>query len=64
MWHNAYHMAKSERLTITLGPDQRRQLTKIAQRRRTSTATVIRWAVDDYIRRTSRRKPKTKAVLV
>lgn len=40
---------KSQRLTITLGIDQRRQIALIARRRRTSAAAIIRWAVDDYI---------------
>lgn len=41
--------AKARRLTITLGGDQRRQIESIAKERRTSAATVIRWAVDDYL---------------
>lgn len=40
---------RSERLTITLGSDQRRKLAVIARKRRTSAATVIRWALDEYI---------------
>lgn len=40
---------KSERLTITLADDQRRRITAIARQRRTSAATVIRWAVDKYL---------------
>ena len=39
----------SERLTITLGKGQRRKIEAIAKRQRTSTATVIRWAVDKYL---------------
>jgi predicted transcriptional regulator len=46
-------MTKGERLTITLGRGQRQKLAKIAHERRTSTATVIRWAVDDFIVRNS-----------
>jgi predicted transcriptional regulator len=42
---------KGERLTITLGEDQRRQIAAIAQRRRTSAASIIRWAIDEYIAR-------------
>lgn len=40
---------KSERLTITLAAEQRRQVAAIAHERRTSEATVIRWAVDKYV---------------
>lgn len=49
--------SKSERLTITLGSDQRRKLNAIARKRRTSAATVIRWALDEYIEANSS-KPK------
>ena len=40
---------KPERLTITLGSGQRRRIEAIAKKRRTSAATVIRWALDEYI---------------
>jgi len=40
---------KAGRLTITLGTDQRRLIEAIAIERRTSAATVIRWAVDAYL---------------
>jgi hypothetical protein len=40
---------KPERLTITLGGGQRRKIEAIAKSRRTSAATVIRWALDEYI---------------
>lgn len=40
---------KSQRLTITLGNDQLRQIATLAKRRRTSAAAVIRWALDAYI---------------
>lgn len=38
-----------DRLTITLGEDQRRRVSEIARQHRTSVATVIRWAVDQYL---------------
>jgi len=41
--------APAERLTITLGQDQRRRISIIARERRTSEASIIRWAVDEYI---------------
>lgn len=41
--------AKSERFTVTLGDDQRRKIAEIARQRRTSEATVVRWALDTYI---------------
>jgi predicted transcriptional regulator len=41
--------SKAARLTITLGDDQRREIESIARERRTSSATVIRWAIDQYI---------------
>jgi hypothetical protein len=41
--------AKSERLTITLAAGQRKKIELIANKHLTSAATVIRWAVDDYI---------------
>ncbi len=41
--------SRSERLTVTLGDDQRRRIAAIARQRRTSAATVIRWAVDRYL---------------
>lgn len=40
---------RSERLTITLGKGQRSRIALIAKKRRTSAATVIRWALDEYI---------------
>jgi|GEM_PF-4750244 len=40
---------KPDRLTITLGRDQRSQIEAIAGHERTSIATVIRWALDEYI---------------
>lgn len=46
---SANKSAKSDRLTITLGRDQRSQLEAIAGHERTSIATVIRWALDEYI---------------
>lgn len=41
--------APSDRLTITLGEDQRRQVAAMARQRRTSEASIIRWAVDEYL---------------
>ena len=38
-----------ERLTITFGKGQRKRLREIAEKKRTSLNTVIRWALDDYI---------------
>lgn len=40
---------KQDRLTITLGKGQRKALKGIAVKRRTSLATVIRWALDHFI---------------
>lgn len=40
---------KQDRLTITLGKGQRKALKGIAAKRRTSLATVIRWALDHFI---------------
>lgn len=40
---------KADRLTITLGKGQRARIAAIARMRRTSAATVIRWALDEYI---------------
>lgn len=40
---------KRERLTITFGKGQRKQLKEIAEKKRTSINTVIRWALDDYV---------------
>jgi predicted transcriptional regulator len=48
---NGNKATKADRLTITLGTGQRRQLADIARRLRTSRATIIRWALDDYIAR-------------
>lgn len=42
---------KAERLTVTVGKGQRRQLEVIAKKRRTSAATVVRWALDEYFER-------------
>jgi hypothetical protein len=39
----------SERLTITLGAGQRDKIESIANERRISAATIIRWALDEYI---------------
>ena len=39
----------TERLTITLGGGQRQKIEAIAKDRRTSAATVVRWALDEYI---------------
>ncbi len=39
----------SDRLTITLGAGQRERIESIASERRTSAATIIRWALDEYI---------------
>lgn len=55
--------AKAERLTITLGGGQRQKIEAIAKGRRTSAATVIRWALDEYIESNvggPRGRPKTK----
>ncbi len=52
--------AKSGRLTITLGKDQRREIVAMANERRTSAATVIRWALDEYIAQ-NRLKPRARA---
>lgn len=43
----------SERLTVTLGDDQRQRVDASARRRRVSSATVIRWALDEHIGRHS-----------
>lgn len=43
--------AGARRLTITIGQDQRGHVEAIARRRRTSAATVIRWAIDAYVAR-------------
>lgn len=40
---------QTERLTVTLGRGQRSRIAALAKTRRTSVATVIRWALDDYI---------------
>lgn len=40
---------QTERLTVTLGRGQRSRIAALARTRRTSVATVIRWALDDYI---------------
>ena len=57
--------AKSERLTITLGEGQRRKIAAIARLHRTSAATVIRWALDQYIAERSadlsRAKPRLRS---
>jgi predicted transcriptional regulator len=44
---------KPHRLTVTLLAGQRRKLESIAERKHISAATVIRWAVDEYLRRES-----------
>jgi hypothetical protein len=46
---NRDKLDKSERLTITLGKGQRRRIEAIAKKNRTSAATVIRWALDEYV---------------
>jgi hypothetical protein len=38
-----------DRLTISLGEDQRLRIAEIARQRRTSEAAVIRWAVDRFL---------------
>ncbi|MBK9126359.1 MAG: hypothetical protein IPM13_00960 [Phycisphaerales bacterium] len=48
---------RSERLTVTLGKGQRARINAIAKRRRTSVATVIRWALDEYLAANSRGAP-------
>jgi hypothetical protein len=50
--------SKSDRLTITLGAGQRRLIEAIARMRRTSAATVIRWALDEYIAANAPKKRK------
>jgi hypothetical protein len=42
-------LERSDRLTITFGKGQRGKIEAIAKKRRTSAATVIRWALDEYI---------------
>lgn len=49
MKRGSKNTATAERLTITLGAGQRRRIESIANERRTSAATIIRWALDDYI---------------
>lgn len=44
-------VGEPHRLTVTLGRDQRKAVEVIALRNRTSAATVVRWAVDDYAKR-------------
>lgn len=63
MAQTAKNSAKPERLTVTLGGGQRRKIGWMAKQRRTSVATVIRWALDDFIeanegKMRSRLKPK------
>jgi hypothetical protein len=41
--------SKSERFTITLATGQRRKIRGIARDKHISEATVIRWAVDEYV---------------
>jgi len=53
---------KSDRLSITLGKGQRKQLQAIAEQRRTSLATVIRWALDDYVAVNASTAPRTKTL--
>jgi hypothetical protein len=48
---------KAERLTVTLLAGQRRELESIAERKHISAATVIRWAVDEYLMRQAQRDP-------
>jgi len=40
---------KRERLTITLGAGQKPKIDAIAKKKRTNAATVIRWAIDQYL---------------
>ncbi len=53
------------RLTITLPISQRKKLSKIAEDRQVSLATVIRWAIDDYVKLSAgalgRREPRDAA---
>lgn len=42
-------VGKTGRITVTLGSDQRKKVAEIAKQRRTSEATVVRWALDTYI---------------
>ncbi|MHB8486653.1 MAG: hypothetical protein ACYDCM_13140 [Candidatus Acidiferrales bacterium] len=49
---------KTDRLTITLAGGQRRALMTIASKELTSAATVIRWALDDYIEKKLKRQRK------
>lgn len=39
---------KSERLTVSLDEDQKRLLDSASRDYRTSAATIIRWALDEY----------------
>jgi hypothetical protein len=41
--------ARTDRLTITLADDQRQQIAAIAKKRRTSEASIVRLAVDDFL---------------
>ncbi|NLX99951.1 MAG: ribbon-helix-helix protein, CopG family [Rhodopirellula sp.] len=50
----------AQRLTVTLGEDQRRKIEAIANEARTSVATIIRQAVDRYLADVSTQTPKTK----
>ncbi len=60
-YQNTKEPLKAERLTITLGDDQRRKIASIAREDRTSIATIIRQAVDCYIARRSLKGPRAKA---
>lgn len=48
----------SDRLTISLGEDQRPRIAEIARQQRTSEAAVIRWAVDRFIADQAADQPK------
>jgi hypothetical protein len=52
---------KSERFTITLASGQRRKIRVIAREKRISEATVIRWAVDDYVAGTKKSRKKRRS---
>jgi hypothetical protein len=49
----------TERLTITLGEDQLSALKTVAASQRVSSATVIRWAIDEYIDRHAGKSTKS-----
>jgi len=49
MAHARAAAGRTDRLTITLADDQRQQVAAIAKKRRTSEASIIRLAVDDFL---------------